>query len=200
MEWNLKQGLRKRQNMIDLLEFISKNGAMNFFLGVVLALIALKELYEFAMWGVGGFYNYHKDMSRKEKLVETVQGLADRVENLEQRIVADNFGERVPTIEEKLLNQDAQLDNINKTLRDINKALIDIKVDNDKTAVAEIRSILHQLYDEGVAKGYTTQSAMETFVELSDIYLSKNGNSIFKSYIIPEYKKLKLVNIGNKEG
>lgn len=186
--------------MIDLLEFISKNGAMNFFLGVVLALIALKELYEFAMWGLGGFYNYHKDMSRKEKLVETVQGLADRVENLEQRIVADNFGERVPTIEEKLLNQDAQLDNINKTLRDINKALIDIKADNDKTAVAEIRSILHQLYDEGVAKGYTTQSAMETFVELSDIYLSKNGNSIFKSYIIPEYKKLKLVNIGNKEG
>ena len=186
--------------MIDLLEFISKNGAMNFFLGVVLALIALKELYEFAMWGVGGFYNYHKDMSRKEKLVETVQGLADRVENLEQRIVADNFGERVPTIEEKLINQDAQLDNINKALRDINKALIDIKADNDKTAVAEIRSILHQLYDEGVAKGYTTQSAMETFVELSDIYLSKNGNSIFKSYIIPEYKKLKLVNIGNKEG
>lgn len=200
MEWNLKQDLRKRQNMIDLLEFISKNGAMNFFLGVVLALIALKELYEFAMWGVGGFYNYHKDMSRKEKLVETVQGLADRVENLEQRIVADNFGERVPTIEEKLINQDAQLDNINKALRDINKALIDIKADNDKTAVAEIRSILHQLYDEGVAKGYTTQSAMETFVELSDIYLSKNGNSIFKSYIIPEYKKLKLVNIGNKEG
>ena len=200
MEWNLKQDLRKRQNMIDLLEFISKNGAMNFFLGVVLALIALKELYEFAMWGVGGFYNYHKDMSRKEKLVETVQGLADRVENLEQRIVADNYGERVPTIEEKLINQDAQLDNINKTLMDINKALVDIKADNDKTAVAEIRSILHQLYDEGVAKGYTTQSAMETFVELSDIYLSKNGNSIFKSYIIPEYKKLKLVNIGNKEG
>jgi hypothetical protein len=71
-----------------------------------------------------------------------------------------------------------------------------MKKDHDKTSVAEIRSLLYSLYNDGMAKGYTTQPAMETFEELSEIYLAKNGNSIFKHHIIPTYRKLKIVDIG----
>ena len=158
--------------------------------------VALKQLYDFIMWWKCGFYNYHKVLQKKEKLVETVTDLGNRIECLEKRIVDDNYRERIPKLEAQSKEQENQFKKINEDLNKIIANLTDMKKDNDKTTVAQIRSILYTLYNDGVAKGYTTQPAMETFEELSDIYLAKNGNSIFKHHIIPEYKKLRIIDLG----
>jgi hypothetical protein len=182
--------------MIQFIDFIHTNGVLSFSTGLILMCVALKQLYDFVMWWKGGFYNYHKDLQKKEKLVETITDLANRIERLEKRILEDNFRGRVPKLEAQSKEQDNQFKMINEDLNKIIVNLNDMKKDNDKTTVAQIRSLLYTLYNDGMAKGYTTQPAMETFEELSDIYLAKNGNSIFKHHIIPEYKKLRIIDLG----
>jgi hypothetical protein len=182
--------------MIQFIEFIHTNGILSFSTGLILMCVAFKQLYDFVMWWKGGFYNYHKDLQKKEKLVETITDLANRIERLEKRILEDNFRGRVPKLEAQSKEQDNQFKMINEELNKIIVNLNDMKKDNDKTTVAQIRSLLYTLYNDGMEKGYTTQPAMETFEELSDIYLAKNGNSIFKHHIIPEYKKLRIIDLG----
>lgn len=182
--------------MIQFIDFIHTNGVLSFSTGLILMCVAFKQLYDFVMWWKGGFYNYHKDLQKKEKLVETITDLANRIERLEKRILEDNFRGRVPKLEAQSKEQDNQFKMINEDLNKIIVNLNDMKKDNDKTTVAQIRSLLYTLYNDGMAKGYTTQPAMETFEELSDIYLAKNGNSIFKHHIIPEYKKLRIIDLG----
>lgn len=182
--------------MIQFIDFIHTNGVLSFSTGLILMCVAFKQLYDFVMWWKGGFYNYHKDLQKKEKLVETITDLAERIERLEKRILEDNFRGRVPKLEAQSKEQDNQFKMINEDLNKIIVNLNDMKKDNDKTTVAQIRSLLYTLYNDGMAKGYTTQPAMETFEELSDIYLAKNGNSIFKHHIIPEYKKLRIIDLG----
>lgn len=182
--------------MIQFIEFIHTNGILSFSTGLILMCVAFKQLYDFVMWWKGGFYSYHKDLQKKEKLVETITDLAERIERLEKRILEDNFRGRVPKLEAQSKEQDNQFKMINEDLNKIIVNLNDMKKDNDKTTVAQIRSLLYTLYNDGMAKGYTTQPAMETFEELSDIYLAKNGNSIFKHHIIPEYKKLRIIDLG----
>jgi hypothetical protein len=178
------------------MDYLSTNGILSFSTGLILMCVALKQLYDFVMWWKGGFYSYHKDLQKKEKLVETITDLAERIERLEKRILEDNFRGRVPKLEAQSKEQDNQFKMINEDLNKIIVNLNDMKKDNDKTTVAQIRSLLYTLYNDGMAKGYTTQPAMETFEELSDIYLAKNGNSIFKHHIIPEYKKLRIIDLG----
>lgn len=182
--------------MIQFIDFIHTNGILSFSTGLILMCVAFKQLYDFIMWWKGGFYSYHKDLQKKEKLVETITDLAERIERLEKRILDDNFRERVAKLEAHNKEQDNQFKTINEDLDKIIANLTDIKKDNDKTTVAQIRTLLYSLYNDGMAKGYTTQPAMETFEELSDIYLAKNGNSIFKHHIIPEYKKLRIIDLG----
>lgn len=182
--------------MIQFIEFIHTNGILSFSTGLILMCVAFKQLYDFVMWWKGGFYSYHKDLQKKEKLVETITDLANRIERLEKRILDDNFRERVTKLEAHNKEQDNQFKTINEDLDKIIANLTDIKNDNDRTTVAQTRSLLYTLYNDGMAKGYTTQPAMETFEELSDIYLAKNGNSIFKHHIIPEYKKLRIIDLG----
>jgi ABC-type transporter Mla subunit MlaD len=178
------------------MDYLSTNGILSFSTGLILMCVALKQLYDFVMWWKGGFYSYHKDLQKKEKLVETITDLANRIERLEKRILDDNFRERVAKLENHQKEQDNQFKTINEDLDKIIANLTDIKNDNDRTTVAQTRSLLYTLYNDGMAKGYTTQPAMETFEELSDIYLAKNGNSIFKHHIIPEYKKLRIIDLG----
>jgi hypothetical protein len=182
--------------MIQFIDFIHTNGILSFSTGLILMCVAFKQLYDFVMWWKSGFYSYHKDLQKKEKLVETITDLAERIERLEKRILEDNFRGRVPKLEAQSKEQDNQFKMINEDLNKIIVNLNDMKKDNDKTTVAQIRSLLYTLYNDGMAKGYTTQPAMETFEELSDIYLAKNGNSIFKHHIIPEYKKLRIIDLG----
>ena len=182
--------------MIQFMDYLSTNGILSFSTGLILMCVAFKQLYDFIMWWESGFYSYHKDLQKKEKLVETITDLANRIERLEKRILEDNFRGRVPKLEAQSKEQDNQFKMINEDLNKIIVNLNDMKKDNDKTTVAQIRSLLYTLYNDGMAKGYTTQPAMETFEELSDIYLAKNGNSIFKHHIIPEYKKLRIIDLG----
>lgn len=182
--------------MLQFIDFIHTNGILSFSTGLILMCVAFKQLYDFIMWWKSGFYSYHKDLQKKEKLVETITDLANRIERLEKRILDDNFRERVAKLEAHNKEQDNQFKAINEDLDKIIANLTDMKKDNDKTTVAQIRTLLYTLYNDGMAKGYTTQPAMETFEELSDIYLAKNGNSIFKYHIIPEYKKLRIIDLG----
>jgi hypothetical protein len=178
------------------MDYLSTNGILSFSTGLILMCVAFKQLYDFVMWWKSGFYSYHKDLQKKEKLVETITDLAERIERLEKRILEDNFRGRVPKLEAQSKEQDNQFKMINEDLNKIIVNLNDMKKDNDKTTVAQIRTLLYSLYNDGMAKGYTTQPAMEIFEELSDIYLAKNGNSIFKNHIIPEYKKLRIIDLG----
>jgi hypothetical protein len=178
------------------MDYLSTNGVLSFSTGLILMCVAFKQLYDFVMWWKSGFYSYHKDLQKKEKLVETITDLAERIERLEKRILEDNFRGRVPKLEAQSKEQDNQFKMINEDLNKIIVNLNDMKKDNDRTTVAQIRTLLYSLYNDGMAKGYTTQPAMETFEELSDIYLAKNGNSIFKNHIIPEYKKLRIIDLG----
>lgn len=182
--------------MLQFIDFIHTNGILSFSTGLILMCVAFKQLYDFVMWWKSGFYSYHKDLQKKEKLVETITDLANRIERLEKRILDDNFRERVAKLEAHNKEQDNQFKAINEDLDKIIANLTDMKKDNDKTTVAQIRTLLYTLYNDGMAKGYTTQPAMETFEELSNIYLAKNGNSIFKYHIIPEYKKLRIIDLG----
>lgn len=182
--------------MLQFIDFIHTNGILSFSTGLILMCVAFKQLYDFIMWWKSGFYSYHKDLQKKEKLVETITDLANRIERLEKRILDDNFRERVAKLEAHNKEQDNQFKAINEDLDKIIANLTDMKKDNDKTTVAQIRTLLYTLYNDGMAKGYTTQPAMETFEELSNIYLAKNGNSIFKYHIIPEYKKLRIIDLG----
>lgn len=182
--------------MLQFIDFIHTNGILSFSTGLILMCVAFKQLYDFIMWWKGGFYSYHKDLQKKEKLVETITDLANRIERLEKRILDDNFRERVAKLEAHNKEQDNQFKAINEDLDKIIANLTDMKKDNDKTTVAQIRTLLYTLYNDGMAKGYTTQPAMEKFEELSNIYLAKNGNSIFKYHIIPEYKKLRIIDLG----
>ena len=182
--------------MIQFIDFIHTNGVLSFSMGLIFMCVAFKQLYDAIMWCKGGFYSYHKDLQKKEELVKTISDLSNRIERLEKRIVDDNYRERVPKLEAQSKEQENQFKKINEDLNKIIANLTDIKNDNDKTTVAQIRTLLYSLYNDGMAKGYTTQPAMETFEELSDIYLAKNGNSIFKHHIIPEYKKLKIIDLG----
>ena len=182
--------------MIQFIEFLHTNGAFYFSMGLIFMCVAFRQLYDVVMWCKGGFYSYHKDLQKKEELVKTITDLANRIERLEKRILDDNFRERVAKLEAHNKEQDNQFKTINEDLDKIITNLTDIKNDNDRTTVAQTRSLLYTLYNDGMAKGYTTQPAMETFEELSDIYLAKNGNSIFKHHIIPEYKKLRIIDLG----
>ena len=81
--------------MIQFIDFIHTNGVLSFSTGLIFMCVAFKQLYDFIMWWKGGFYSYHKDLQKKEKLVETITDLAERIERLEKRILDDNFRERV---------------------------------------------------------------------------------------------------------
>lgn len=98
--------------------------------------------------------------------------------------------ERLAALEKEDKEQIERLSNIDATLQNIVASLEVMAEDNRQATLASMRTILYDLHARFVEKGSVTMAQREMFDACSKIYLSRGGNSVFKSHIIPEVEAL----------
>lgn len=155
--------------MEKLITIVSELGVATFLIVIWLCIIAIKEMYDVCAWFRGKLEAWHNKKNGIEKREESTEDRLGRLESKQE------------TIEGKL---DKMYD-----------LIVGLQKDTDEVTVANSRATLNTLAEQIKAKGYMTQTEYETFVELSEIYLRKNGNHTMKDKIIPYIKSLPVKDI-----
>ena len=178
--------------VINFLNQVKSIGVLNFLIVLIMLMLAFKTGYEFCIWVRDTlFKGYHKKKDAEEDKEKTLEQHENRLKSVEKDVVEiKGHMNDVVELRDSLRNVVLQMNQISNDVKCINNSISEEKEDRRKVTVAQIRSTLSSLYEDGKAKnGVVTEREMETFTELADIYLSKGGNSAFKNFYIPEYSK-----------
>lgn len=140
---------------------------------VLLFVLALKGILETVDWYKNRMNGWRHEINKKEDQITELNERMTSVEN------------RVTKLEE---NDEVQ----HKQLEDIIDKLTEMYEDNKKETVASFRNALYRIWRDIKSRNpiYVTDIEYETFSEMADIYLSRNGNHIMANVIIPEVKEL----------
>lgn len=159
--------------MKDLIEFIETafESPINTFITIILFMLAIKGIYESVRWIKTELNNWYNTRNIKE-----VQGSA-----VEKRL--DN-------LEEENQTQYDKLEGIESTLKDITTRLDAITEYNRANTVAMCRASLWNWYENVKDRETINSAEYETIIDLADVYLQNNGNSVFKNKIIPFLKSI----------
>jgi methyl-accepting chemotaxis protein len=112
--------------------------------------------------------------------------------------IIDQTTKTIETLKQTDEQQRKAVEQLSDSVTSIHKSLNDFKAENKEQVVASYSSTLYRLYMEAVSKGYTDRAALETFSNMSDIYLKNGGNSVFKNKIIPQYMELPIKGIDDE--
>ena len=179
-------------DIINFLNQVKSIGLLNFLIVLIMLMLAFKTGYDFCIWIRDTFLKgYHKKEDAKENEQETIEEHENRLKSVEKDIVEiKGHMNDIVELKDSLRNVVLQMNQISDAIKGVNQSILEEKEDRRKVTVAQIRSTLSKLYEDGKAKnGIVTEREMETFTELADIYLDKGGNSAFKNFYIPEYNK-----------
>lgn len=151
--------------------FIEKvaGSPLTIILAFLVALFAIKEIYEIVMWWKSRADGYHKYKSDKEDFEQKVCDIA---------CTSEKHTEALEKISDCLDRIDGRLE----------KAEEDRKSD----LIANGRATLYHLYEKLKDSDTISPSAYETVKEISRRYLAAGGNSIMKDKIIPELLSKKM--------
>lgn len=150
--------------MLDLLNEIDKYNPIAVIALFWVLIMAVKEIFEIYKW-VG---------ARLEEWRNKKNGIERKEESADERIT-------------KLEHQNEKLFEKMDTICEL---LVQYQKDNDEVVVANSRATLNTLAEQIKAKGFMTESEYDTFMDLSDIYLRKNGNHSMKDKVIPYIRSL----------
>ena len=150
--------------MIKFIEMLEDVGPVSAFALFWIAVMAVKEGVEIYKWF----------KSRLEEWRDKKNGIEKKDESVDARI---------GKLETQMTDLSSKLD----TMCDL---MMRYQEDNDAVTVANSRATLNTLAEQITAKGYMSEAEYDTFMDLSDIYLRKNGNHTMKDKIIPYIKSL----------
>lgn len=183
--------------MLELISQMSQFGGLASIAFIILLLFAVREGYNFVVQAQGVFNQYHtvkQEKTDQETLINnlnsTVALLSSRVKELETRLADDRFRERVPKLENAMIEKDTKIELIIQELSNVSKSLENAEKERRKNIVDTNRSAMYRLYLEAKTNGYVTHASLENFLNLADTYLNMGGNSYYKKVIIPNYLKL----------
>lgn len=162
---------------------------------IVLLCFAIRETYNFIVWINGLFNDYHKLQDHKEDQEATIKKLEKKMdmsdEEMKRRFEQlDDIDKKVCDLEQTMSKHGRSLDKLWDGIESLQESIEAAKVCRNSYTLASSRSILYDLYKQGITQGYTDQAAYETFESLKDIYLELGGNSVFKNKLIGEYEAL----------
>ncbi len=191
--------------MLDLLKFFGSTeevGLLPFLTFLIVLLAATRKTYDFCVWVLGLLNIYHKREDEKENVKESIEKINstlikidERVEGLELKIKNDDYEQRIHQLEKADIRREKQLKTISENLETISSKLDETRESSREVDVAQLRSTLYRLWIEAKKNGYITHASLETFTDLSRLYLNRGGNSVFKSSILPAFVNMEIRDI-----
>lgn len=158
-------------DILSFLKEIDNIGVGNSIRLIFLAFAFVMGVWKIVEWTLDKLNLYHNKLSAKETLETDIEALK----------ASD-------------VKQTQNIEDLKTGLKEIKDLLETFKQNERQATVAQIRPQLLHLYYKCTEQGYVTQAELETFDDLSQIYLSNKGNASFKHKIIPEFMKLPIKN------
>lgn len=157
--------------MVDFIKMVSEMSGTTAIMFVVFGFVALKQLYEAAIWGKARLDDWHNKKNGIEKKEASVES-------------------RLSLLEERGEWQYKELMKQSQTLDKIVEMIEKSSADQDAVTIATARATLNQIATKALAQGYISEADYETFENLSHIYLAKGGNHTMKDKTIPAVELL----------
>lgn len=180
--------------MVELLTQMSALGGFTSILLILGFIYAIKEGHNLLKQGIGIFNEYHQKEQKKTdqetllvNLSSTVALLTSRIEELESQVRDDKFIERIPKLENAMIEKDNKIELILAELNSVNKSLRDAEKERRDNTLNTSRSAMYRLQLEAKTNNQVTQASLENFLNLADTYLNMGGNSYYKQVVIPSY-------------
>ena len=159
--------------MNELIKMISDNGIGGVVITFILFCLVVRGVIDFVKWIKKSLEDYRAGKNSKEDEVKNIMSLISSLDK------------RVTMLEEQNALQ-------NDCLEAMTHKLDDIAEDQRKQTVAAFRSTIMRIHSDVFSRTppRISQIEYETFCDIADIYISKNGNHTAKDKLIPEIKDL----------
>lgn len=161
--------------MKDVLDFlqVAFESPVSTLFTIFLFIAAIKGLYEGVKWIKGELNNWYQVRYKTEVKDENTEQRLDHLEKENQL----QF-EKLSSLEDGMFTLTDTLDKMRENIR--------------IQTVVSLRAEILRTWHEVMGQGYITQAQYEVFEGLKDVYLSNDGNGLFKNKIIPEVEKLEV--------
>lgn len=160
--------------MDKLFEMLFPNG--NFSLSmlifsIIFVFIALKAFYDAIIWIKARLDHYHQVKSEKETTEK-----------------------RIEKIEEENCQQFIKLEELSNMTKEAINLLEDVKKQQQNSIIETNKSIIYRIYLENMKQGHISQTELDRFISVCQIYKEAGGDGIVDEKIYPEVLKLPIQN------
>lgn len=190
--------------VVNFFEQVHKIGFISSIDLIVGLLVVIKVIWEFRKYILNILDSYHTNKEKDEGQIKDIENLkqamssiTEKLDELCIKVERNDFTNKIKDLEEADRKRNAQLDKIVDNLKELRDDLAMEHDWNRKTVRNSLRNDLYGIHKECMSKGFITQGALEAFAMASDQYLEADGDSVFRSKIIPEVLALPIDSIDN---
>ena len=138
---------------------------------IIFVFIALKAFYDAVIWIKARLDHYHKIKSEKETIEK-----------------------RIEKIEEENCQQFLKLEELSDMTKETIQLLEDIKKQQQSSVIETNKGIIFRIYLDNMKQGHISQTELDRFINVCQIYKEAGGDGIVDEKIYPEVLKLPIEN------